>query len=214
MPIVVVIVVVVLGVGLETYGEGKLSFKHKFLIWFGGTCLSCAITAQLNADKCSERIEKVRERARENARESIMGDLAMQDLREQRDKLIQRITTSKIGIRVQSIVRIYDGNTIKVNLKCDDNVFCRDLLIRVKGIDTPQLKASNRCEKIKAKQAYDLTKSFLQGANIELRNCVSDKIRFFCDVYSNGRNLADELVKQNLAYPSNGGTDAKVDYCK
>lgn len=214
MSIIIVIILVLLGIGLEKQGDGKLSFKHKFIIWLVITFFSCFVTHQLDEDKCVERIERARERAYENGRDSIMFDLTMQELKEQRDKLIQGIIISKTGIQVKDIARVYDGNTIRVNLQCEDNVFCHGLRVRVKGIDTPQLKAGNHCEKIKAKQAKNLTTSFLQSANIELRNCTQDTSGFACDVYSNGQNLADELVKQNLAYPSNGGTDAKIDYCK
>lgn len=114
-----------------------------------------------------------------------------------------------------TLASIYDGDTFKVNLQCAEAVLCHNVPVRVNGIDTPELKTKNPCEKEKAQQAQAFTTSFLEGHSIDLRNCTRDKyFRLLCDVYSEGRSLADELIKRGLAYPYNGGTKAKIDYCK
>lgn len=114
-----------------------------------------------------------------------------------------------------TLASIYDGDTFKVNLQCSEPVLCHNVPVRVKGVDTPELKSNSPCEKQKAQQAKAFTTSFLQGHKLDLRNCKRDKyFRLLCDVYSEGRSLASELIKRGLAYPYNGGTKAKKNYCK
>lgn len=114
-----------------------------------------------------------------------------------------------------TLASIYDGDTFKVNLQCTEAVLCHNVPVRVKGTDTPELKTKDACEHRAAQQAKAFTTSFLQGHKLDLRNCTRDKyFRLLCDVYSEGRSLASELIKRGLAYPYNGGTKAKINYCK
>ena len=114
-----------------------------------------------------------------------------------------------------TLASIYDGDTFKVNLQCTEAVLCHNVPVRVKGIDTPELKAKDACEQRAAQQAKAFTTSFLQGKKLDLRNCTRDKyFRLLCDVYSEGRSLASELIKRRLAYKYDGGTKAKINYCK
>ena len=49
---------------------------------------SCFVTHQLDEDKCVERIEIAREKADERVKASIMTDLVVQELREQKGKVM------------------------------------------------------------------------------------------------------------------------------
>lgn len=114
-----------------------------------------------------------------------------------------------------TLASVYDGDTFKVNLQCTESVLCHNVPVRVKGIDTPELKAKDACEQRAAQQAKAFTTSFLQGKKLDLRNCTRDKyFRLLCDVYSDGQSLASELIKRRLAYKYDGGTKAKINYCK
>ena len=61
------------------------------------------------------------------------------------------------------VVSVYDGDTFKVNLPCTQDIFCRGVSVRVYGIDTPEIKTQNACEKKKAKQAQALTGEILSN---------------------------------------------------
>ena len=50
------------------------------------------------------------------------------------------------------VLSVYDGDTFKVKLSCDKDVLCQAVSVRVKGIDTPEIKSKNKCEKEKAKR--------------------------------------------------------------
>lgn len=120
---------------------------------------------------------------------------------------------SKSILQTAQLISVYDGDTLKVNLNCSEPVFCKALPVRVKGIDTPELKTNNACERAKAQQAKAYATTFLKG-KLELRNCSRDKyFRLLCDVYSNGESLANALIQRGLAYPYDGGTKRKINFC-
>ncbi len=117
------------------------------------------------------------------------------------------------------VISVYDGDTFKVNLPCTQDIFCRDISVRVNGIDTPEMKTKNSCEKQKAKEAQALTKSILNKGPVILKNCKRDKyFRLLCDVSvlgkNQGYNLSEELINANLAVEYHGETKADVDWCK
>ena len=117
------------------------------------------------------------------------------------------------------IVSVYDGDTFKVNLPCNFPIFCRNIPVRVKNIDTPELKTQNKCEKAAAKRAKKLTRDFLSGGNIILRNCERDKyFRLLCEVkreiiFNEETELSVLLLKNKLAYKYSGGTKQEINWC-
>lgn len=117
------------------------------------------------------------------------------------------------------VISVYDGDTFKVNLPCTQDIFCRDMSVRVNGIDTPEMKTKNYCEKQKAKEGKALTKDILSKGPVILKNCQRDKyFRLLCDVSvlgkNQGYNLSEELINANLAVEYHGETKAEVDWCK
>ena len=116
------------------------------------------------------------------------------------------------------IISVYDGDTFKVSLSCDYPIFCQNISVRVKNIDTPELKTKNKCEKAVAKKAKKLTQDFLTGGNIVLKNCERDKyFRLLCEVKKQisdeETDLANLLFQENLAYKYFGGTKQKINWC-
>ena len=110
----------------------------------------------------------------------------------------------------------YDGDTLTVNIPRVHHFFGKKVPIRVYGIDSPERKSSNECEKEKAKEARILTKELLSNAvDIELKNAVRGKyFRVVAEVYFDGRSLADELVDRGLAVPYFGDEKPIVDWCQ
>lgn len=105
------------------------------------------------------------------------------------------------------VVSVYDGDTFKINLNCKEDVFCKNISVRVKGIDCPEMKGKTPKEKELAKQAKQFTLDFLTSGGVDLENCSRDKyFRLNCDVRKNGADLAQSLLETGLAYPYDGGT--------
>jgi len=115
---------------------------------------------------------------------------------------------------VKKIVSVYDGDTFKIDLDCTEPVFCTNLSIRVNGVDTPELKTTDVCEKHKAEQAKQFTTNFLRAGKVKLSDCKRDKyFRLVCNVSVEGKNLADALISSGLAYPYYGKTKQHVNWC-
>lgn len=110
-----------------------------------------------------------------------------------------------------SIASIYDGDTFKINLNCSLAVYCEKVPVRVRGVDTPEIKGQTEREKQLAQKAKAFTKDFLAREPISLSNCGRDKyFRLLCDVTNGqGQDLAKELIKRDLGYSYQGGTKSK-----
>lgn len=106
-----------------------------------------------------------------------------------------------------SVASVYDGDTFKINLNCSLDFYCEKVPVRVLGVDTPEIKGKTKKEKKAAQKAKKFTKNFLEKAPISLSNCTRDKyFRLLCSVTNGeGKNLADELIKNNLGYEYWGG---------
>ena len=109
------------------------------------------------------------------------------------------------------LISVYDGDTFKVNLPCREKLFCQNIPVRVRGIDTPEINSKNSKEKQKAKQAKKFTEQLLSNVKIILENCTRDKyFRLLCDVFIiKGKeeiNLAEKLLSSALAVQYDGKT--------
>ena len=110
-----------------------------------------------------------------------------------------------------SIASVYDGDTFKINLNCSLAVYCEKVPVRVRGVDTAEIKGQTEREKQNAQKAKEFTKEFLAQKPINLSNCGRDKyFRLLCDVTNGqGKDLAKELIKRDLGYSYQGGTKSK-----
>lgn len=125
------------------------------------------------------------------------------------------------NIRVDKVVSVYDGDTFKCNIKNWPKIVGENISVRIKKIDTPEIRckksySDKECKKMKAlaRTARGLTANLLKRAKvIELRNIERGKyFRILADVYVDDRNLADILIKNKLAIYYDGGT--KSDWLK
>jgi len=109
----------------------------------------------------------------------------------------------------------YDGDTVTVKIKNTHPLIGKSISIRVNGIDTPELRTKNTCEKEKARTARKLVKNLLSKANrIDLLNIKRGKyFRVVADVIYDGKKLKDALVKNGLAYEYYGKKKPSVDWC-
>lgn len=110
-----------------------------------------------------------------------------------------------------SVASIYDGDTFKINLNCSLAVYCEKVPVRVRGVDTPEIKGKTEREKALAQKAKAFTKEFLDKSPVTLSDCGRDKyFRLLCDVTNGeGKDLAQELIKRDLGYAYQGGTKSK-----
>lgn len=108
---------------------------------------------------------------------------------------------------ISRVESVYDGDTFKVDIDWWPSLVGNDISIRINGIDTPEKRDSRPSVKKLAMMARDYTDAQLKNAKvIELRNIRRGKyFRIIADVYIDGKNLADMLLKMGFAKEYYGG---------
>lgn len=104
------------------------------------------------------------------------------------------------------LVSVYDGDTLVVDIQNWPEIIGRRIPIRIRGIDTPELHDESAKVKALAVQAKEFSKEKLGRSQIRIQNLDRDKyFRIVADVYVDGQNLGDALIKNGLAKPYDGG---------
>ena len=122
---------------------------------------------------------------------------------------------SRKHFRCVEYVKNYDGDTITVNIPNVHPLIGRSIKVRVKNIDTPEIKTNNACEKGKALTAQKEVEHLLQKARtIHLRNVSRGKyFRILADVTADGVSIGQYLLQKGLAAPYRGGKKQKINWC-
>ena len=109
---------------------------------------------------------------------------------------------------VLEVTSIYDGDTFRSNIEGFPAVIGESMSIRINGIDTPELRGKCDKEKQLARLAKQFTVERLRAAkSVILKNIKRGKyFRLIADVYLDGVNLGDQLIKQGHAVRYQGNT--------
>lgn len=111
------------------------------------------------------------------------------------------------------IIRVIDGDTIVVNAQ----IWLKqevETLVRLKGVDAPELRGKCEKEKDLAIKAKEFVENIVQDG-VVLQDISFDKYagRIIANVIlNNGSNLAEILLKNNLARPYQG--ERRQSWCK
>jgi micrococcal nuclease len=108
---------------------------------------------------------------------------------------------------VAKLISVHDGDTFKVNLSNMPPIVGDSILVRINGIDTPELDGDSDYERELAIKAKLYAENRLKNAKIiVLKNMRRDKyFRILADVYVDKWNLGKELVRVGLAVEYDGG---------
>jgi len=104
-------------------------------------------------------------------------------------------------LEVLKVTKVHDGDTFKVNLNCDLDLFCKDIPIRPTGYDAVELtSAENKADAIAARE--QLRDLLINAQRIELRNVKRGKyFRLVADVYIDNIKLSDIMLDTGLVKP-------------
>ncbi len=118
-------------------------------------------------------------------------------------------------LRCVKYLQNYDGDTITFNVPNVHPLLGEKISVRVNGLDTPEVKTKDECEKQSARIARNLVESKLKNAKrIDLLKIDRDKyFRILADVQVDNTDLKAILLRNGLAYEYHGGTKKKVDWC-
>jgi micrococcal nuclease len=111
-------------------------------------------------------------------------------------------------------VHVYDGDTIHVVFKMPNSNECYKWIIRVIGIDTPEMKTKNTYEKQLAIKARDFLRNLLLDKIILIECLDFDKYgRLLGDIYVEGNemSISNQLIEKGFAKAYDGGTKIKWD---
>ena len=108
-------------------------------------------------------------------------------------------------------IKNYDGDTIKFDIEQLHPIIGKNISVRVRGVDTPEIKGKCIEEKTLAKKSKIAVKNELENAKkINLKNVGRDKyFRILADVEYDGKNLSSFLINNNFAIPYDGGTKSE-----
>lgn len=106
------------------------------------------------------------------------------------------------------LLDVIDGDTFKIHVGKGLPGSLSRLLIRIKGVDTPERGAKSEClaEQRLAEDATRFTEAFLRNGVIRIENTRWDKYggRVLADVYVDDKLLSIQLITAKLARPYNG----------
>jgi endonuclease YncB( thermonuclease family) len=119
------------------------------------------------------------------------------------------------NFRCVEVLKNYDGDTITVNIPNVHPLLGEKISVRILGIDTPEIRTTNECEKKAGRIARNLVSNILMSAKkVDLVAVQRDKyFRVLGNVIADGKSLKDILLKNKLAYSYDGGTKQNVDWC-
>ena len=104
-------------------------------------------------------------------------------------------------VKISKVISIYDGDTMRVNIDSFPDIVGKNIRIRIKGIDAPEIKGKCQKEIGLAIMARDYLRNAInQSSQIELRNIERGKyFRIVGELYIDGENFSNKLIEEKLA---------------
>lgn len=112
------------------------------------------------------------------------------------------------------VVRVYDGDTFFADIDSLHPLLGEEIGIRVRGVDTPEIRGRCERERILARMARDAAAALLTEAErVDLIEVERGKyFRIVATVLVDGVDLAHALISQGLAVEYVEG--ARIDWCE
>lgn len=132
------------------------------------------------------------------------------------DKNQNSCSHSDTSLNCVEFIRNYDADTLTVNIPGAHPLFGKNISVRIRGVDTPEMRGKGPCEKELAKKAQEKVERILASAErIDLINLGRDKyFRILADVWVDQKiSLKDHLLENQLAYSYDGKTKDRPNWC-
>ena len=116
-------------------------------------------------------------------------------------------------INVGKVIRVYDGDTFTMISKLPHTAGpIYRFSVRMKGIDSPEIKGKTTNEKELAKKSRDALSKLILGKIVILKNVSTEKYgRILADVYIGDLCINEWMVENNFAVKYDGGTKERPD---
>jgi len=104
------------------------------------------------------------------------------------------------------VIKVYDGDTVTVAAFLKGQKQCYRFSVRLRGIDSPEIKSHNPVEKLAAINSRDKLSERILNKIIYLENIGTEKYgRLLADVMFKGENMNKWMLDNNLAVEYDGG---------
>lgn len=104
------------------------------------------------------------------------------------------------------VIKVYDGDTITVAAYLKGQKQCYRFSVRLRGIDSPEIKTHNDQEKLAAIKSRDSLSGKILNEIIYLENIGTEKYgRLLANVMFKGENMNKWMLDNKLAVPYDGG---------
>lgn len=106
-----------------------------------------------------------------------------------------------------TIIKVRDGDTFMIDIPNIPDVFGKNIAVRIRGIDTPELNDSREeIRKISIQAKEELERLLLNAKEITLYNLGRDKyFRLLASVKVDNVDVSEYLIKKGLAKKYSGG---------
>ena len=105
------------------------------------------------------------------------------------------------------VIKVYDGDTITIIYENESDKKVYKGSVRLRGIDTPELRTKNKNEKEIALEAKKEMVELVYKIYIKLKNIDYDKYgRILADIYVKNINISEYMVNKRFAVKYDGGT--------
>ena len=113
----------------------------------------------------------------------------------------------KDEIKDFTVVKVRDGDTFVINIANVPDVFGKNIAVRIRGIDTPELNDKREeIRKISIQAKEELEKLLTSGEKVILYNLGRDKyFRLLASVKVGDVDVAEYMIKKGLAKEYDGG---------
>lgn len=110
-------------------------------------------------------------------------------------------------VRRCKVVAVYDGDTITVAARLARRGSPHLFRVRLRGIDSPEMRGSTSDEKQAATLSRDYLRTQILGECITLKNIGTEKYgRLLATVFHRGRDINQLIIDHGHAKPYDGGT--------
>ncbi len=125
--------------------------------------------------------------------------------------VIFSVTAWSESVTVSEVVRVYDGDTITVDVAEWPAIVGDDIGVRIRGVDTPELRGKCDAEKASARSAREFTKAMVMNAEtVVLSDIERGKyFRIVADVYADGVSVSGALIESGFGRAYDGGRRSK-----
>jgi endonuclease YncB( thermonuclease family) len=115
------------------------------------------------------------------------------------------------SVTVSQVVRVYDGDTITVDIAEWPAIVGDDIGVRIRGVDTPELRGKCEEEKAAARSAREFTRAMVVNAEaVVLSDIERGKyFRIVADVYADGVSVSGALIESGFGRAYDGGRRSK-----